>query len=272
VPDHIRLRIDMLSVGDATCTLLRSGDDAMLWDCGAGAPGAGKRRIPRSIRAVGAWRTPTAVITHPNFDHYNALTDAGEPLGVTRLLVPARLIAEVRSEAGRGDGGALPALMSAMEERGVQTAVLSAGDEFDFGACRIEILSPPAGASWKETNDHSLVARIVVPVAGGQRTVLLTGDIQNDAIEALLEAHPDLHADVLEIPHHGAPTDDAYALLALTDPDVVLQSAGRKRAADTRWDAVKTDRRWLTTGRHGAAWVEIRATGAIRAGAMHAER
>jgi len=266
VPEEIPLRIDAFYVGDATCILLRSGDDALLWDCGAASPGAGKRRIPRAVRAMGGWRTPTAVITHPNFDHYNALADAASPLGVRRVLAPPRFFAEASIAQG-----ALAGLTSELASRGIETSPLAAGDSLAFGSCTAEIISPPRGADWPATNDHSIVAHIRVPVAGGVRTVLLTGDIQTSAITRLIETYPSLHADVLEMPHHGAVTDDAYELLATLDPEVVIQSAGRKRAADTRWAPMKRGRRWLTTGAHGAAWVEVRADGSIRAGAMHTD-
>jgi competence protein ComEC len=56
------LRIDMLDVGDGTTILLRSGRDAMLYDCGSRWLGVGEREIPRAVRALGAGRVSTVVV------------------------------------------------------------------------------------------------------------------------------------------------------------------------------------------------------------------
>ncbi len=52
-------------------------------------------------------------------------------------------------------------------------------------------------------NDASLVLRVTV---SGPRPVrlLLTGDVEPDAQDALLRRHPDLAADVIKMPHHGS--------------------------------------------------------------------
>jgi competence protein ComEC len=52
-------------------------------------------------------------------------------------------------------------------------------------------------------NDVSLVLRVTVPGRHPLR-LLLTGDVEPDAQEALLRSHPDLAADVVKMPHHGS--------------------------------------------------------------------
>jgi competence protein ComEC len=52
-------------------------------------------------------------------------------------------------------------------------------------------------------NDASLVLRVTVPGRNPLR-LLLTGDVEPDAQEALLRSHPDLAADVVKMPHHGS--------------------------------------------------------------------
>jgi beta-lactamase superfamily II metal-dependent hydrolase len=75
-----------------------------------------------------------------------------------------------------------------------------------------------------------------------------------------------LRADVIELPHHGADTPAARALVASLDPMVVLQSTGASRFARDRWHEVMGDRLRRVTARDGAAWVEIDERGVMRAG------
>jgi competence protein ComEC len=49
-------------------------------------------------------------------------------------------------------------------------------------------------------NDSSLVLRVTTQ----NLRLLLTGDVEPDAQEALLRLRPDLAADVLKMPHHGS--------------------------------------------------------------------
>ena len=57
-------------------------------------------------------------------------------------------------------------------------------------------------------------------------TLLLTGDIEPPAQEALLARYPDLTADVLKIPHHGSAHQDPD-LVARVRPRAAVISVGR---------------------------------------------
>ena len=264
LPARTSLRLDTFSVGDGTCHLLRSGSGALLWDCGSMSPGLGEREIPRAVRAVGGWRVPTVVITHANFDHYSALLDVVEPLGVRRVLMGEH----VRAIAAERPTGPVAFLLDGLAARGVAVETLGAGDVLTLGSATITILSPPLPGAFTEENDRSLVATVEVPTAGGVRRVLLTGDIQAPAME-LLMARPDaLHADVLELPHHGSLHAAAIGFVGLVDPDVVVQSTGPLRAGDARWNDLREGRDWLTTALDGAVWMEFRRDGTLAHGSL----
>jgi competence protein ComEC len=263
-PAHAALRIDTLDVGDGACHLVRCGDRSLLWDCGSLSPSVGVRTIPRAIRSLGAWRVPDVVLTHANFDHYSGLPDAMAPLGVERVWVSPEFIA--RTE--RDPRGAAAACLEQVRERGVEVHALTAGGTLPLRDAVLRILSPPAGASVSTDNDHSLVARIAVRTGGGERTVMFCGDIQREAIAALLAPGAALDADVLELPHHGSVNPTALAFVAHVDPEIVLQSTGPSRAAEIRWNELRAGRRWWMTAECGAAWVEIRHDGEIASGSM----
>ncbi len=52
-------------------------------------------------------------------------------------------------------------------------------------------------------NNASLVLRVTMTGDHPLR-LLLTGDVEPDAQEALLRLHPDVAADVIKVPHHGS--------------------------------------------------------------------
>lgn len=274
----VALRIDTLDVGDATCHVIRCGDEALLWDCGSSWAGAGEVRIPGAIRALGVPPVRTAVVTHANFDHFNALPDVAWRLGVRRLVVSGLLLERARSQPG----GATAAMLGLLRDQGVEIVTVAAGQRMRLGEAELEFLWPREDeARSRGVNDQSLVARIEVGTDAGARRLLLTGDVQARAIAGLLgetaESRGALGADVLEAPHHGAFSREAAALVEAVGPRIIVQSTGRTRAGlgrvgDARWAEPGGAAQWLTTAIDGAVWVELRRDGTIRSGPARAER
>lgn len=283
LPATKAFRVDTLDVGDGSCHLLRSGRDAILWDAApmGAAAGAPLPRAAAAARALGAWRVPRVVITHPDLDHFGGLIELVRPLGVREVLTCERFLDQARDEPG----GAAATAIDLLRQRGVGVRALTAGDQLALGLCRVSILSPPRGWNGRLDNDHSLVARVEAPVAprpsaglAGERTAvaIFTGDVQDDAIAALDPAavmrvpSPAFSGRpaVMEIPHHGSARQAAIDWVRALDPLVALQSTGRKRLDDPRWADVRERRAWLCTARGGAAWVSIGRDGTVRAGQL----
>lgn len=256
----VALRIDILDVGNGSCYLLRSGDDAVLWDCGP-MPGNGTTPpLVGAVRALGAWRTPRVIVTHPDLDHFAGLAEVLHPLGVREVLVPARFIAQ----AAEQPAGAVAELTRELKARGVPLRALQQGDTTSIGQTTLTFLSPPPAADWPLDNNHSLVALVSTPA--DPHAALLTGDVQDEAIAALRSTHPGLMPRVLELPHHGSARPAAIDFAWHLNPEVVLQSTGALRADDPRWDGVRVNRTWYTTATDGASWVEFREGGALHSG------
>lgn len=262
LPDRTPLRLDMLAVGNGTCLLVRSGSEAMLYDCGSEYFAVGERMIPRAVRALGAGRVRTVVISHPNLDHYAGLIDVVRPLGVREVLLGEAFIL---AAAARPDGPEA-LVRGELERRGVRVRTIAAGERWPLGNAQVEVISPHAGTHWRRDNDASLVLRIGVQTGSGDRTLLLCGDIERDAMRSILEARPGLRADVMEAPHHGSALPAAFAFVESVDPPIVLQSTGPMRLDDERWDEVRSGRTWLVTARDGAISVRFDRDGRIQTG------
>jgi competence protein ComEC len=259
VPRAVAVRLDTLAVGDGTCHLVRSGRDALLWDCGSLTPGVGRMLVPRAARALGAWRVPTAVVTHPNLDHFNGLLDVVEPLGIRLVLVGEAFTQHAAEHPRSGEAFTI----SELRRRGVEVRVVHAGDRFPLGSETLEFVSPPRGAAWSLDNDLSLVATIS---DGGRDRLLLCGDIQDQAMDWILAQHPRLHTPAMEAPHHGSARDAAYSFVESINPRLVVQSTGPSRAGDSRWDAVRAGRAWRCTATEGAVWTQVLRDGSVSSG------
>lgn len=266
LPRGVALRVDALAVDDGTCVLVRSGRDALLWDCGSLTPGLGRVTIPRAVRALGVWRVPVAVISHANADHFSALPDVLDPLGVRVVCVGRSFMtltgARPDTPAGR--------LLAELYARGVEVRVLEAGDRLEFGAAHLRIVSPPEASAFTRENDRSLVA-VITPAQ--MRTLqpvslLLTGDIEAQGIAHVREALPPGRYAVVEAPHHGSGRAQAVQFVTELAPAAVIQSTGRGRTNDPRWEPLRAQARWLCTATDGAVWVQIMEDGTVRTGSF----
>jgi competence protein ComEC len=279
----IAARVDMLAVGDGSCLLVRarggpgSGSDggSFLWDAGSLRPRMGVRTIPSSLRALGSPRVRTAIVTHANIDHYNALPDAARAIGLERVLVSAPALASMRASR---EGSAERRFLAQMDALGVTVEPIARGDTRRIGDATLRVLWPPEEppVSIRAANDRSLVARLEVPTDAGVRRVLLTGDIQRSAMLMLLaDDEPDapdglLDAEITELAHHGSHHAVAETFLEAIGPSAVLQSTGPSRLGDRRWNTTRRalDAWWGITARDGALWAEIKRDGGIETGSV----
>lgn len=259
LPRDVVLRIDTLAVGDGTCHTVRSGDDAFVWDCGSLRSDL-RPILERAMPALGLRHASTAFVTHANLDHFVSMPDAVDLLGIKRVYLSPHVLAD--------PGEPERALLALLADRGVEVASLARGDSITVGRARLEFLWPGEAAEHFAYNDRSLVCRVTVPTEAGERLLLLCGDIQTDAMQQLLDDVSRLRADVLEMPHHGSFRVEAMRFLAAVDPEVVLQSTGSSRVGDPRWADHRASRVWFTTAEDGAAWVEVRKDGTLKAGSM----
>jgi competence protein ComEC len=101
---------------------------------------------------------------------------------------------------------------------------MQSGRSFDFGGARVEVLSPPPEYVAADTpkNNDSLALRITY----GQRSFLLTGDMEKPMERLLLESGAGIRADVLKVGHHGSNTSSTDPFLDAVAPVFAAISDG----------------------------------------------
>lgn len=212
------LIVTFLAVGQGDAVVVSSNGHHALIDGGGTPNGAdtGKRFVLPFLRREGIERFDLAVLSHPHPDHALGMVSTLERVPTDRLWLAA--------ETG---GGALTQAVVAAARRGsfgtTEVREVELGSPgLSLGEAHLHVLGPPRDRLLLEgVNDRSVVLKLV----HGEVTVLLTGDIEADGEEALLdELGP---VTVMKAPHHGSRTSSTEAFLARTRPRHVVFCVGR---------------------------------------------
>ena len=160
-----------------------------------------------ALRARGLGRLDYFVLTHPDPDHI------GGALSLVRDFSPH----EVWAGVPVADHEPSRRLRAAAADVRAGWRTLRRGDRLEIGGVEIRVHHPPR-PDWERQrvrNDDS----VVLELRFGTVSVLLTGDIEREAEQALAASLTDLLPTVvLKSPHHGSATSSSAAFLATVKP------------------------------------------------------
>lgn len=184
----------VLSTGPGSAVVSDTGED----------PG----RIDDCLDRLGVREIPLLLLSHDHADHVDGTPGVLRHRRVGAALAPPGF---ADSTTGR-----------LLAEAGVELLVAERGHQLRVGPWLFRVLWPDP-AFTGSVNDASIVAR----ADGVALSVLLTGDVEEEAQRRLLDG-PDaavLSVTVLTVPHHGAGTQ-VPAFLEAVDPVVSVTSVG----------------------------------------------
>ncbi|MBI3473199.1 MAG: ComEC/Rec2 family competence protein [Candidatus Solibacter usitatus] len=217
------LEVTTLDVGqgDAILVALPEGR-LMLMDGGGiasfGRPRAARLDIGEDVVSPYLWtrsirRIDVVALSHAHQDHIGGLGAILSNFAVGELWTGAT-----------PETPAWKALRARAQLRGVRIRPLRQGDRFTFGGAAIEALAPPSAyaPSAEARNNDSLALRIT----HGERSFLLTGDIERAVELGLVTGNLLSRTDVLEVAHHGSKTSTSPSFLDAARPGFALVSAG----------------------------------------------
>ncbi|WP_406139934.1 ComEC/Rec2 family competence protein [Streptomyces sp. NBC_01089] len=201
----------MCDVGQGDATVLAAGTGtAVVIDTGPDP-----RLVDRCLRALGVTRIPLLLLTHFHADHVAGLPGVlrGRTVGAietTNLQDPPDQSASVRREAAAAR---------------VRVVRAGPGEQRRIGGLSWQVLWPPPAPVPVDDGPNDASVTLLVRTAG--LTLLLPGDLEPPAQQALLRAYPALPpVDVLKVAHHGSAYQDP-ALLRAVRPRLALISCGQ---------------------------------------------
>jgi competence protein ComEC len=213
------LRVTFLDVGQGDSTLIDFPDGRMaLVDTGQGGRHPAARALRQLLAARRRQRIDLVVITHGHPDHYGGLQPLLEELEIGELWLNGQLLVEERD-------GAMTALASAALAQGTKLRFPPelCGKPRRFGEAQLEVLWPcPRYDPELDLNDNSVTIRLTF----GQRSFLLTGDLESESERRLVEAHRIEPVDVLKVAHHGSKTSTSPGFVDAARPSWAVISSG----------------------------------------------
>jgi competence protein ComEC len=216
-------QVEIFDIGQGLAVLVKSGDEVLLYDSGPSYLSyyiAAKSEILPYLQARDIQTLSYLIISHSDNDHAGGANTLLDHLYVKSAYSgEANLMNKKRSTKAEH-----------LNNR-VSYQQCLAGQVFNLGKLTLEVLSP--FKKGKNDNNNSCV----IKVSDGVNSLLLTGDINQEAEQQLITHYANsnnstLAADILIAPHHGSKTSSSITFIKQVNPRWVIFSAGYKN----RWN------------------------------------
>ncbi len=203
-----------ISTGNSDCLLLTApGGETMLVDA---ADNDDYSEIASILEKYGIREINTLVATHFDADHIGSMDDI-----IENTKVDSVYISNYKESTKEYKN-----LMNALKDKNITPTVAQAGQEFSLGQAAVKILNPQ-NKKYKEENN----ACVVLKVSYGTADFLLTGDMEEETIEDVLqEWGGSIECEVLKAGHHGSRTSTTDDLLKAVRPQIAVIPCGKNNS------------------------------------------
>ncbi len=160
------LVVSFMDVGQGDGILVQSGGKNYLVD--AGRPEEGPNVVD-FLRSRGVESLEAIVVSNPDADHVGGFLDVLDAYSVPTVYL-----------SGDTKGtSTFNAFLRAVQDEGSEVVESRAGMRMDWGGMQVDVISPPPGELFKETNDNSVGLLLTF----GTARILLAGDAEKKAEE-----------------------------------------------------------------------------------------
>lgn len=220
-PGH--LEAVFLDVGQGDAVFIRTPLGRTLLIDGGGNPShmgdveeVGERVVVPFLHHKRVKEIDIVLVSHPHEDHYGGLIPVLEEFPVKMLLTNSQ---EVETESYHR-------LLQLAERRNVSHKILHRGDVLNLdSAIELRVLHPPEQllrGTQSDVNNNSLVLELCY----GEKGILFTGDIEESAVDYLLEKEKISQKSVLKVPHHGGYLPNITCFLEEASPEIAVITVG----------------------------------------------
>ena len=207
-PVQEQLWVHFIDVGQADSILLECDGKFALVDGGNDEDGGS---VAAYLMMQGVSELELVVSTHPHEDHIGGLSTVID-------MIPVKT---VWSSAIPNNTNAVRNFQKSVSKQGLEIEQPKVGQTFQLGTATITVLGPV-----KEYDDINNLS-LVLMVQHGNNRFLLTGDMEREAENDLVESGADLKADLLKVGHHGSESSTGYIFLREVMPKYSVISCGK---------------------------------------------
>lgn len=204
------MRVHFIDVGQGDSIFIESPNGkTMLVD--AGVKGAGKTVVDY-LGAHGVQNLDYVVATHPDADHIGGLIPVLNSIPVEHFIDSGKVHTSNTYEE----------MLTLIHNKNIPFNVPQTGEQIELDPeVTVEVLSADENAT--DNNEASIVLR----VAYGNISFLLTGDAGVDLEKAMLANNLDVEATILKAGHHGSNTSSSQTFVNAVSPLATILSYGQ---------------------------------------------
>ena len=156
------------------------------------------------------------IVTNPDQDHIGGFLDVLKVYKVDRVFEPGTY----------NDSKTYQNLKTEIKNKNIPDILAKKGMRLNIGGgAAIDILFPDRDVSFWDSNDGSIVAKLIY----GKTSIILTGDATVETEKIILDKYSktSLASDILKIGHHGSRTSTSASFVQTVAPTYALISNGK---------------------------------------------
>lgn len=203
------LEVHFIDVGQGDCTLIKSGDHAMLIDAGDNSKGSA---VWMYLQKQGIKKLDYVIGTHPDADHIGGLD-----VVIYKFDCEIIILSDYKKDTKTYDE-----LIQTIKTKNYKITSPKTGTRYKLGDAEFEIIGPVGSDYGTNANNYSVGIKLV----HGNKSFLFAGDGEEEFESDLIEANENLKADVYKVSHHGSKTASTEEFMKKVNPKYAVISCG----------------------------------------------
>jgi len=172
------------------------------------------KKVVSYIREQGIEKLDLVIATHPDADHIGGMDKVIKNFDIGVFAMP-----DVSAKTNQ-----YKQIQRELKAKKMKVTRLYQGDKVQIDDdIDFEILSPVKGKKYDDTNEYSIVAKIVYK----DTSFILMGDATMENEVDIINNVPDIDIDVLKLGHHGSSTSSSDYFITKTSPNIAIISCGK---------------------------------------------